>query len=92
MDSSGRGGGAGGCDGVVVRCSAGQTRRGSTAGGVHRHSREGFGTGSSWLRRPRWHGPSQASNQVNVLVAGLHGRRPCLSAVSPAQPGEHTDM
>jgi hypothetical protein len=56
----GPGGGAGGCDGVVVRCSAGQTRRGSTVGGVHRHSREGFGAGSSRLRSPRWHGPSQA--------------------------------
>jgi hypothetical protein len=30
--------------------------------------------------------PSQASNQVNVLVAGLDGRCPCLSAVSRAQP------
>ena len=35
--------------------------------------------------------PSQASNQVNVLVAGLHGRCPCLSAVSPARPSERTD-
>jgi hypothetical protein len=36
--------------------------------------------------------PVPASNQVNVLVAGLNRRCPCLSAVSPTRPGERTDI
>ena len=36
--------------------------------------------------------PSLASSQVKVLVAGLHGRCPCLSAVSLARPGVRTDV
>jgi hypothetical protein len=35
---------------------------------------------------------SRASHEVNVLLAGLYGRCPCLSAVSPTQPGERTDV
>jgi hypothetical protein len=34
-------GGVRGCGGVVVRCSAGQTRRGPSAGAVHRRSASG---------------------------------------------------
>jgi hypothetical protein len=45
----------------------------------------------SQLRR-RAGAPIQASNQVSVLVAGLHGRCPCLSAVSRPRPGERTDI
>jgi hypothetical protein len=41
---------------------------------------------------PALAGSSQASNQVKVLVAGFHGRCPCLSAVSPTRPGERTDI
>jgi hypothetical protein len=37
----GPGGGAGGCGGVVVRCRAGRTRRGPTAGVVRRRSASG---------------------------------------------------
>jgi hypothetical protein len=40
---------------------------------------------------PALTGPSQASNHLNVLVAGLHGRCPCLSAVHLLGPGERTD-
>ncbi len=34
--------------------------------------------------------PGQQS--VNVLVTGSHGRCPCPSAISPARPGERTDI
>jgi len=86
-----------GCDGVVARCSGlllSQDRR-QVAVTEDQHSvgdlRPG-GAGSSRLRLPALGCPSQAINQVNVLVAGLHGRCPCLSAVSPTWPGERTDM
>jgi hypothetical protein len=36
--------------------------------------------------------PIPARNQVNVLVAGLHGRCPYLSAVSRTRPGGRTDI
>ncbi len=56
--------------------------------GVRAGLRDGIITAST----PALARPSQASNQVNVLVAALRGRCPCLSAVSPARPGERTDI
>jgi hypothetical protein len=49
-------------------------------------------SGAGSLRRPLWPGPSQASNQVNMLVEGLRGRCPRLSAFSPTWPGGPTDI